>query len=177
MKKKYLTPLYLAMMHAFADTARAAEESPYLSLPQVIEEYRTLRLDGGRQTGKTQAIVQFCSEWIADGNSVLVVGRKLSAAKEVKERIERWYKATSYRSIDGYDPDVIKHNVDITWLRDFMNPLNNRCRGKSFPSQMLVVFDEVIDFPKYHEAAEVYCKTYRISNHMRNDPLFFVIGM
>lgn len=173
---QYLTYPYLTLMHAFKDHAFECLDSNspwnFLTPMSRVSEFGTLRLDGGRQTGKSEAAALFAADWLHDGNDVIVISNKSSQSKELKERIER--KAKGIQRIDSNCRGFCIHDT----IRSFLNEDFDKYRGLSL-TRLLVIIDEPMKMPDVKKFYESY---FYLANHCfcQGDkplPLFFVMGM
>lgn len=178
---KYLTAPYLTLMHAFHTHADKCLEQKHINHYRVLDlmrEYCTLRLDGGRQSGKTEALVSFASDWVEDGNSIIVMSEKTSYANETIRRI--WKHHSRPGNLYRQDEIHFKANVLSTSMRSFLSD-GSVVRGRSL-SRLLIIIDEPIRCPemiKFYEAYLKYCIYATMHNRKTENelPLFFVIGL
>lgn len=170
---KYLTAPYLTLMHAFKDRAFERLDSPdyaYLHPISRLQEYGTLRIDGGRQTGKTEAASQFAAEWLANGDSVVVIANQSSYSRETADRIER-----RWESLENYDKE--KGVLINDTVRSFLGGSHNKFRGISL-KRTLFIIEEPIRIPemyKFYKAWEDLHINY--ISFKPPLPLFFVMGI
>lgn len=170
---KYLTSQYLSLMHAFTDHAISRLDNPdnsWMYNIAMLQEYGTLRLDGGRQTGKTEAVAQFAADWLSEGNSVIIIANKCEYARETYDRIKRRWKALE--SIDK-DNGVLMYDT----VRSFLSGHPDKFRGISLKRTLFIV-EEPIRIPemyKFYEAWDNLKVCY--SANKPGLPLFFVLGI
>lgn len=170
---KFLTPLYLALMHAFSDRAQEIVDkvSPEHS-SRMMQEYSTLRLDGGRQSGKTAAVVQFAADWLHKGNDVVFIGKTSSASAQFKSMVSKHFKSGLYLN---YDSNVLNRIV-LTSQRVFLSQQGiDVFRGRSLHRTLFIVDEPIkVDMTKYYnqygEGAFYAC-------YRGGIPMWFVIGM
>ncbi|AWD90551.1 hypothetical protein KNT87_gp112 [Erwinia phage Cronus] len=168
---KYLTPIYLTLMHAFrshADAVLAKEHTKYLDRICIMQEYCTLRVDAGRQTGKSEAVTQFCKDWMAEGNDVIVISGNVSQSMELSKRIQR-----AYKDVFRIGKDTQRKIIAST-KRTFLSQDDTQFDGIIL-QRPLIIIDEpirIIEMYRYYKSCEDKVKTN--SSEM---PLFFVIGM
>lgn len=173
-KMKYLTAPYLALMQAFSDHALERLDDPdlqYLNKISLMQEYGTLRLDGGRQTGKTEAVARFAADWLAEGKSVIVIANTYSYAKETCDRIKRRHSALE--NIDVQNGVLIADSV-----RSFLDSRHDKFRGVSL-KRTLIIIEEPIRVPemfKFYASWKDLAPCY-VSSSETKLPLFFVMGM
>lgn len=169
---KYLTAQYLSLMHAFTDHAISRLDNPENSWQYpiaMLQEYGTLRLDGGRQTGKTEAVSQFAADWLSEGNSVVVIANKSEYARDTCDRIKRRWKVLE--SLDK-ENGVLMHDT----VRSFLSG-KDKFRGISL-KRTLFIIEEPIRIPemyKFYEAWDDLSACY--SANKPKLPLFFVLGI
>lgn len=173
---KFLTPIYLALMHAFADRAIERLDSDRYTWynPEArMGEFGTLRLDGGRQTGKTSAVVQFATDWVAQGNDVIVMSTVSHRAREVAGLIKKVSKANPRY-------DTPKHGfITYDTIRSFLDEGNyHKYRGLSI-TRLLIIIEEPMRMPSMDKFYSSYLKMTNQYMCQGNKPLplFFVIGM
>lgn len=172
-KMKYLTPLYLSLMHAFKDHAFKrldALENSCMYPISMMQEYGTLRIDGGRQSGKTEAAALFAAEWLGEGNSVIVMGVNSSIARDTRDRImRRWAALDNINKVKG----VL---VDDT-IRSFLGENWNKYRGLPL-QRTLVIIEEPMRIPEMYKFYEAYEDLNRnLCQVPKSLPLFFVMGI
>lgn len=171
---KYLTAPYLALMQAFSDRALERLDDPdlqFLNKISLMQEYGTLRLDGGRQTGKTEAVARFAADWLAEGKSVIVIANKYTYADETCKRIKRRHAALE--NVNIQNGVLIADTV-----RSFLDSRGDKFRGVSL-KRTLVIIEEPIRVPemyKFYSAWKDLAPCYLSSNETKL-PLFFVMGM
>ncbi|QYN80568.1 hypothetical protein [Kosakonia phage Kc304] len=175
---KYLTPIYLTLMHAFSNRAdnRLEELKDQKLYPiSLMQEYCTLRIDAGRQSGKTEAVAQFTSEWLERGNSVVIISDTSKFAETTKKRIiDEHLKQQRHR----YSAHELKRDIITVSIRNFLSGNCNKFRGISL-SRVLFIIDEPIRLPEMYKFYSTYQKevstaVLRTTNEL---PLFFVIGL
>lgn len=171
---KYLTPIYLTLMHAFENRAdhmlKLANE--YTNGVSLMQEYCTLRLDGGRQSGKTEAVVEFAYKWLNRGGSVSIISISQSYAKTTENKLIKFIK--EYDDYDKYRNEIV-----TTSIRDFLSKNCCKYRGMSFGRQLIII-DEPLRAPEMLKFYEAYYEHVIPSTYNRAPgdlPLFFVIGM
>lgn len=170
---KYLTAPYLTLMYAFKDHATSRLDNPdntWMHQISMLQEYGTLRLDGGRQTGKTEAVSRFAAEWLAEGNSVVVIANKSEYSRDTANRIQR-------RWSDLEDIDKDKGVLIYDTVRSFLSDDHNKFRGISL-KRTLFIIEEPIRIPemyKFYEAWENLRVCYSVNKP--GLPLFFVLGI
>lgn len=179
LKMKYLTPIYLTLMHAFKDAAnRRLNNEDYQRIYDPIglmHEFGTLRIDGGRQTGKTEAAVQFANDWLLEGGSVIILSTRYTQSNETVERIKRMHNS-SY-SINKLTDIDIRHNLIPMTMRSFLSD-TDKFRGRSL-GRCLIVIEEPMKVPELDKFYQAYMENVRWSviSNTNELPLFFVIGM
>ncbi|BBC78182.1 hypothetical protein KNT65_gp134 [Escherichia phage EcS1] len=171
---KYLTPIYLTLMHAFnnrADDCLEDKNNKGLHPISLLQEYCTLRIDGGRQSGKTEAVSRFAAEWLADGKSVIVLANKSPYARKTRDRImRRWMALENIDKVKG----VL---VDDT-IRNFLSDNKDRYRGLSL-QRTLIIIEEPIRIPEMYKFYEAW-ESMRVNYTSQGEvplPLFFVMGI
>lgn len=175
---KYLTAPYLTLMHAFKAHADLMLEKykPYGSPVELLAEYGTLRLDGGRQSGKTEATVQFCIEWLENGGCVYIISPRMQNSDCLKRRLDReWHNRISPRP---GDEDCMRYNVITDTMRAFISDGGTKARGRTL-NRILYIIDEPMNVPSLHKFYEAHFKGpfYACCQQTDKPPLFFVIGM
>ncbi|QOI66604.1 hypothetical protein [Erwinia phage FBB1] len=175
MKKPMLTYNYLALMHAFrnhADYVLERDKNRYLNSIGMMQEYCTLRIDGGRQTGKTEAVTEFCKDWLAEGNDVIILSTKLASSIDTVSKIKRRY--TEFQQIGK---ETGRKIIPMT-IRDYLSG-SNKLRG-IFLNRVLIVIDEPMRIPEMYKFYYEYeqsvqmCRMYAENKEL---PLFFVMGI
>lgn len=172
---KYLTPVYLTMMHAFADHAlKRLDSSKWNFNSQIIcmQEFGTLRIDGGRQTGKSTALADFASSWRDSGNDVIVLSNKSSQSRQLVDLIKR--KSTINNDIDRNHQGFIIGDT----IRSFLSDGFNKYRGIRI-TRALIIIDEpmkVPDMSKFYQAYQDLIQKYMCKPDTPL-PLFFVMGI
>lgn len=173
MKKPMLTPIYLTLMHAFrnhADYVLEQDKVRGLCPIAMMQEYCTLRLDGGRQTGKSEAVAEFCKDWMCEGNDVIIISNKLSQSLELSRRIER-----AYNNVHRMQKTPAK--VIASTNRKFLSDIEFRGMSLQRP---LIIIDEpmkISEMYRYYKAYEDNLQICTLSSGIKDLPLFFVIGM
>lgn len=175
---KSLFAPYLSLMHAFK--ARADEriehlkESHYTGI-DLLREYGTLKLDGGRQSGKTKAIAEFASDWIADGGCVWILGPFTRNAEDTAKKIRSTF--------NSYHGEITSNNLIVDTGRSFIGNDGHKARGRTL-NRILYIIEEPMTSPdmmKYYEThfkGPFYaCVTQAHATGEEMMPLFFVIGM
>lgn len=171
---KFLTPIYLTLMHAFADRAEQQLErlsKMNISRPYFNMEYRTLRLDAGRQSGKSSALLQFEADWLCSGGHVIHISWNSDSAKLAKEQCKELLKRNYM-----FDPQQeIKKYHTVASIRQFLSDgWTDKFRGTTM-EKVLVVVDEPLDrMPAISKLYEKYETSLRFCS--RTPPLFFIIG-
>ncbi|AFU64065.1 hypothetical protein ACQ31_gp182 [Salmonella phage STML-198] len=173
---KYLTPIYLTLMHAFKDQAFSRSNNPNFCYDPIsdIRDNRTLRLDGGRQSGKTTAITEFASDWLNDGGSVIIISNKQSYAKITHAAIsDKFFSNRNH----NYNKQEFNNHCFVETVRSFIDNGGYQCRGRTL-NRILYIIDEPIRLPdinKFYEAhfKGPHCSSFKNTNEL---PLFFVIG-
>lgn len=173
-KMKYLTPLYLSLMHAFKDHAFKrldALENSCMYPISMMQEYGTLRIDGGRQSGKTEAAARFAAEWLAEGNSVIVMGVNSSIARDTRDRIMRRWAALD-------NNDKIKGVLIDDTIRSFLGETWNKYRGISL-QRTLIIIEEPMRIPEMYKFYAAYedLTNRNLCQVPKPLPLFFVMGI
>lgn len=175
---KYLTPIYLTLMHGFKVHADyvLSRVHPELNYISILQEYCTLRMDGGRQSGKTKAVAEFAIEWIKDGGTVTVLSTKQAYARLTVEAIKKMNVG-----IDALDYKTLNDNLVVTSVRDYLSEDCCKYRGMTFGRQLIII-DEVIRCPEMYKFYAAYAERYHLSSLQKTHgkighPLFFVIGM
>ncbi|UNA02476.1 hypothetical protein [Serratia phage SP1] len=177
---KQLTQLYSALMHAHKDRVISLEEQKtrfeYMSPIQIYQEYCTLRLDGGRQSGKTTASVEFAHDWIEDGGHIILIGHKAQYNREFIDRLIRHAEyRNSFRMPSRHD--LQKQIHQFPGIRTFLGD-NHRFRGLRI-GRPLVLIDEPMDrLPDIRKIYEKYHESVYLSTGWKNYclPIFMVIG-
>lgn len=170
---KFLTPIYQTLMHAFKDRAfeRFDSMKSFMEPISLMQEYGTLRLDAGRQSGKSKATASFAADWLDSGNDVIVITEGLSRSNELVSHIKK-HPINNFSSNRGWIvPDTI---------RNFIACSNNfsKYRGRSL-TRALIIIDEPMNTPDMRKFYNAYLKL--INEYMCQGqkplPLFFVIGI
>jgi hypothetical protein len=173
---QFLTPIYLTLMHAFADRAIERLDSNQYTWygPEAkMDMFGTLRIDGGRQTGKTSAVAQFAAEWAAKGNDVIVMSTVSHRSREVAGLIKKISKANP--QYDSPKPGFVTYDT----VRSFLDEGNyHKYRGLSL-TRLLIIIEEPMKLPSMDKFYSSYLKM--VNQYMcQGDkplPLFFVMGM
>jgi hypothetical protein len=175
-KMKYLTPVYLTMMYAFTDRALERLDGPdwdYISPVGKMQEFGTLRIDGGRQTGKSTAVADFASRWRDAGNDVIVLSTNSSQSRELVDLIKR--KCTTNHCLNRNHQGFIIGDT----IRSFLSDDGfTKYRGLSI-TRLLIIIDEpmkVPDMSKFYNAYQDLVNRYMCQGN-KPLPLFFVIGI
>lgn len=177
---KYLTAPYLTLMHAFHTRADSCleqyKDQPQYSLHALMQEYCTLRIDGGRQSGKTEAVSQFADEWISNGGDVVVLAEKVTYANDTKDRIiGKHFRQLSPR----YSATELRSRIITASMRDFLSDDCNKFRGRSL-SRILFIIEEPIRIPELYKFYDKWYTDIRlchISSGREDLPFFFVMGI
>lgn len=175
---KYLTAPYLTLMHAFHAHADSCleEQREGTSLHALMQEYCTLRIDGGRQSGKTEAASQFADEWIANGGDVVVLAEKVSYANITKDKIiSKHFRQLSPR----YSAIELRSRIITASMRDFLSDDCNKFRGRSL-SRILFIIEEPIRLPELYKFYDKWYTDIRWchqSSAREVLPFFFVMGI
>ncbi|QQG32170.1 hypothetical protein CkP1_0129 [Citrobacter phage CkP1] len=162
-------------MHAFKDRAIErldGKARSFLDSICLMQEFGTLRLDGGRQTGKTEAVAQFAADWLNEGNDVIVISTGAKQSREVTNYIKR--KSKENMRIDSRSKGFCVHDT----IRSFLSEDFNKYRGLSL-TRLLIIIDEPMKIPdikKFYEAYD-YLANHCMCQGNKPLPLFFVIGM
>lgn len=176
---KYLTAPYLTLMHSFrirADRCLDEYSEPGFSQHALMQEYTTLRIDGGRQSGKTEAAAQFADEWIAEGNEVVVLAEKVEYAERTKKRILNKH---SMQLRPRYSSTELRSRIITCSIRDFLSNNCNKFRGRSL-SRILFIIEEPIRIPEMYKFYDKWYVDIRLCHRTSNNvklPLFFVMGI
>lgn len=176
---KYLTAPYLTLMNAFKDRSEAvlSDKTGFISQysrTNILAEYRTLRIDGGRQSGKTEAAALFAADWIQAGGHVICLADSERYAYDTARRISKKCK-------ELLSPLEASHNnISTQSIRAFLSDsYDNQYRGVSM-KDILIVIDEpcrkMPDIYKFYAAFEnnLYINTISSGKKL---PLFIVLGM
>jgi hypothetical protein len=175
-KMKYLTPVYLTMMYAFKDRALErldGETWDYLSPISKMQEFGTLRIDGGRQTGKTSAAAEFASRWRDEGGDVIVLSTNSSQSLELVDLIKR--KCTTNRCLNRNHQGFVIGDTIRSFLAD---DGFNKYRGLRI-NRALIIIEEPMKVPemsKFYKAYQDLVERYMCQLNTPL-PLFFVIGI
>ncbi|AHY25370.1 hypothetical protein PS2_124 [Serratia phage PS2] len=177
---KKLTHLYSALMHAHKDRVISMEEDQkyfhHMSPAMIFQEYCTLRIDAGRQSGKSTAAIDFAHDWINDGGDVILIGYKSTYNREFVARLKNlWLYRNSFDLPEWHD--VKKRIHEFAGIRSFLG-MDSRFRGIRL-GRVLVLIDEPMDrlpeirkiYEKYHQ--DVSPATSRTNYQL---PVFMVLG-
>lgn len=174
-KMKFLTGPYLALMNAFVDRSKDVlrDKTEFYNRISLMQEYCTLRLDGGRQSGKTEALGMFARDWIEDGGEIIVLTDTIGFAEITRSRILSKFD----HSITGINP---KDKIYMQSIRKFLSSTcRDRFRGHSL-SKVLVIIDEpchrMPEIYKFYKAYEEYISICTATSGLQL-PLFFVLGV
>lgn len=179
--RTFLTGPYLSLMNAFTHHSDARIEELcktdcYIPPMEVLlKEYCTLRMDGGRQSGKSTAVTDFAYNWLYNGGTVIVLSNTSA------------YARVSYNSIKNdfirFNDEDIRHRLFHDSLRSFIGNEGSKFRGLAL-SRVLYIIDEPIKAPDMDKIYDAHIKVVqhccRASCEETNEttrPLFFVIGM
>lgn len=171
--KTFLTSNYLSLMNAFKHHSDARVDQLDAIYPKhstsLLAEYCTLRIDGGRQSGKTSATVQFAADWLLDGGTVIVLSDKSSYARITADRIKKRVKEFAY---------LDNHLLISNSIRSYVGNEAHFLRGRSL-TRILYIIDEPMNVDM-HKIYEVHQKTVwpaQLDQGIDKQSLFFVIGM
>ena len=163
-------------MYAFMDRALERLDSNkwnFLNSVSRMQEFGTLRIDGGRQTGKSSAAAEFASRWRDAGNDIIVISTTASRSREMVDLIKR--KCNTNFCIDRDHKGFIVGDT----IRSFLSEDGlYKYRGLSI-TRVLVIIDEPIKLPdmmKFYEAYNRLVCEY-VCQGQKPLPLFFVIGL
>lgn len=172
---KFLTGPYLALMNAFVDRSKDVLSKQKYEQNRIanMQEYCTLRLDGGRQSGKTEALSLFARDWIEEGGEIIVLADTIGFAEMSRSRILSKFS----HSISGINP---KDKIYMQSIRKFLSSsCRDRFRGHSL-SKVLVIIDEpcyrMPEIYKFYKAYEEYISICTATSGAKL-PLFFVLGV
>lgn len=171
---KYLTAPYLTLMNAFKDHSEdVLSKQPYpKSRIANMQEHCTLRLDGGRQTGKTEAVSMFARDWIQDGGHVICLADTLSYAKCTADKIGQKLGLKARHDLRG--------KVFTQSIRSFLSDsMIVTYRGYSL-SKILIIIDEPCSrMPEIYKFYKSFEDNLAINTLYGGSklPLFFVIGI
>ncbi|BAQ22774.1 hypothetical protein AU156_gp124 [Edwardsiella phage PEi20] len=174
LKMKYLTAPYLTLMHAFHAHADDVLSNQKYEQDRIanMQEYCTLRLDAGRQTGKTEAVALFAADWIDEGGTVICLAYNSSYAKATEDRI-RIKCMHKYVKINPLQ--IFSHS-----MRSFLSDSGDRpYRGTSL-SRVLVIIDEPCSkMPEIYKFYKAYEDNVKLATRTSGAkyPLFFVMGI
>lgn len=177
--RTFLTGSYLSLMNAFTHHSDARVEEicnsgfhvPY-SL-HLFKEYCTLRIDGGRQSGKSIAVTNFAANWLYDGGTVIVLSNTSAYAKISANNIKKEFSR--------YSNDDIRFRLFTDSVRSFIGNKGSKFRGLSL-SRILYIIDEPVKSPDMDKIYSVhidvhYCCNSKCCIGGITRPQFFVIGM
>ena len=179
--RTFLTGPYLSLMNAFTHHSDARIEELcktdcYIPPMEVLlKEYCTLRMDGGRQSGKSTAVTDFAYNWLYNGGTVIVLSNTSA------------YARVSYNSIKNdfirFNDEDIRHRLFHDSLRSFIGNEGSKFRGLAL-SRVLYIIDEPIKAPDMDKIYDIHMKTVQHCCHAHCfktgetvRPQFFVIGM
>lgn len=171
---KYLTAPYLTLMNAFKDHSEDVLSKQTYKQDRIanMQEHCTLRIDGGRQTGKTEAVSMFARDWIEDGGQVICLADTVSFAKCTADRIMNKHGAKLRHDIRG--------KVFTQSIRSFLSDsMMVTYRGYSF-SKILIIIDEPCSrMPEIYKFYKAFEDNLAINTLYGGSklPLFFVIGI
>lgn len=178
--KTFLTGSYLSLMNAFANHSDARVEEIcnnfYVADSLTLfKELCTLKLDGGRQSGKTKAVSIFATEWLADGGTVIVLSQNSAYANVSASAIRKEYF--------NYHTESIKYRLYTDSVRSFVGNTACKFRGLSL-SRVLYIIDEPVKTPDMDKIYDAHikvvqhcCRASCEETNQTTRPLFFVIGM
>ncbi|AIA80028.1 hypothetical protein JS09_061 [Escherichia phage vB_EcoM_JS09] len=177
--RTFLTGPYLSLMNAFTHHSDARVEEICKNgyappFEDVLKQYCTLRLDGGRQSGKSTAVTNFAVNWLYDGGTVIVLSNTSAYSKISAGNIEKEFSR--------YSSDDIRFRLFTDSVRSFIGNEGSKFRGLTL-SRILYIIDEPIKAPDMDKIYNIHIKTvqhcckskYCIGGIAR--PQFFVIGM
>lgn len=172
---KYLTAPYLTLMNAFKDHSEVALSKQNYSQNRItnMQEYCTLRLDAGRQTGKTEAVSLFCKDWIESGGSVIILADTEHYAKLTKDRIIHKFPGIQHAS--NFRNTIFTQSIR-TYLSDSCVV---RYRGISLQKTLIIIDEPCSKMPemyKFYKAFEDNLMVNTVSGGCKL-PLFFVMGI
>lgn len=177
--RTFLTGPYLSLMNAFTHHSDARVEeickNDYIPpFEDLLKQYCTLRLDGGRQSGKSTAVTNFAANWLYDGGTVIVLSNTSAYAKISAGHIKKEFSR--------YSGDDIRFRLFTDSVRSFIGNKGSKFRGLSL-SRILYIIDEPVKSPDMDKIYDIHIETV---HHCCNSncciggitrPQFFVIGM
>ncbi|AKE46138.1 hypothetical protein ACWBB6_000744 [Escherichia coli] len=178
--RTFLTGPYLSLMNAFTHHSDARVEeickNDYLPpMEDVLKQYCTLRIDGGRQSGKSIAVTNFAANWLYDGGTVIVLSNTSAYAKISANNIKKEFSR--------YSNDDIRFRLFTDSVRSFIGNEGHKFRGLSL-SRILYIIDEPIKAPDMDKIYNIHiktvqhcCRSYNAETGETVRPQFFVIGM
>lgn len=178
--RTFLTGPYLSLMNAFThhSDARVEEICKNGYVPpfeDVLKQYCTLRLDGGRQSGKSIAVTNFAANWLYDGGTVIVLSNTSAYARISADSIKN--------DFIRFSDEDIRFRLWHDSLRSFIGNEGHKFRGLSL-SRILYIIDEPIKAPDMDKIYDIHIKTIQHCCRSHNAdtgetvrPQFFVIGM
>lgn len=127
-----------------------------------MQDYCTLRIDGGRQTGKTEAVSMFAREWLNSGGQVIILSINQSYANTTRARI-------------GINKDV------FCWtIRGFLSDsCADRYRGLSLPKPLIIIDEPCFKMPEIYKFYKAFDDHFSVCNSKSEGsqlPIFFVLG-
>lgn len=172
--KTFLTSNYLSLMNAFkhhSDTRVDYLDPVYPKKTiNLLKDYCTLRLDGGRQSGKTSAVNQFAADWLLNGGTVIVLSDTSSYAKVTAKSIEKQAKQYGYENSHYF---LISNSI-----RSFVGNEAHQLRGRSL-TRILYIIDEPMKASpdKIYEIHQKWVWPTQLSlQETIRQPLFFILG-
>lgn len=183
MKMKSLFAPYLSLMHSFKiradDCIEILKESHYTPI-DILREYATLKIDGGRQSGKTKAIAEFAADWLHDGGTVWIISTHQRNSEETARRIRSCYEK---ELIHQANPEEAKRMIIMDTIRSFLSNGGSKARGRTL-NRILYIIEEPMKLPEMEKFYEAHfkgpfyaCITQAHATGKEALPLFFVIGM
>lgn len=169
----FLTSNYLSLMNAFkhhSDIRVDQLSNDYLKYStSLLAEYCTLRLDGGRQSGKTVATTHFAADWLMDGGTVIVLSDTSSYARVTADHIKKRAKEFGYTDT---------HLLISNSVRSYVGNEAYFLRGRSL-TRILYIIDEPmkIDMKKIYEVHQKTAWPAMLGHGIDKPALFYVIGM
>ncbi|WCZ66434.1 hypothetical protein [Yersinia phage MHG19] len=169
----FLTSNYLSLMNAFKHHSDARVDKLPSIYPKhstsLLAEYCTLRLDGGRQSGKSVATTHFAADWLMDGGTVIVLSDKSSYARITADRIKKRMKEFGYSD---------NHLLISNSVRSYVGNEAHFLRGRSL-TRILYIIDEPmkVDMGKIYEVHQKTVWPSMLGQGVDKQSLFFVIGM
>ncbi|AEO97072.1 endoribonuclease [Salmonella phage vB_SenM-AKM_NP4] len=178
--RTFLTAPYLSLMNAFTHHSDARVDEICKNgwvppLETLLKEYCTLRLDGGRQSGKSIAVTNFAANWLYDSGTVIVLSNKSAYAELSANHIKKEFSR--------YSNDDIRFRLFTDSVRSFIGNKGYKFRGLSL-SRILYIIDEPVKAPDMDKLYDVHMETMQYccrvdcyKNNQTARPQFFVIGM